>query len=733
MKRNKLSYFEGRKRVTSTLLLTMVGIFLLGAFSFQMLAQQVTKAFEANIEKEVMEISRQNAETVRQTLLAKQQFMRSIAADFSNGAPQTKEQILERLRSYAPFYQFYNMGVIEANGKGYTLDGKCLDLQSMDYYQRGFQGESMITKSYPSAVGNGEMLNIITAPVRNGDEVQYVITATYQSASFADLLNRSFFEGAGKSIVVDREEQAVITLEDGQVNSYQPLAQYVNEQEDLEEQIFTFSYQGRSYLSHMETLDIEDWHLLTFVEKERAFAEIEQLKREIIGLIAGFNLLLSLIVAVFFFLYHHYQHKVDILLFHDELLGENNFTFYQMNFSNESKGQGKADSILVFDIDRFQSLNLFYGKENGRRLLQYVNRAFKEEMNNAQLYRDHFDHFIAVMHTQDERKIIDDLQKLMKRIETDVKKGAVIPFTLSFGICAIKGSTDLMTVLTNAVLAKNTIKHDLWRKYAFFEEEMKKDSLQRMEMEAMFNQAVDNHEFKVYYQPKYDMRTKKVIGSEALLRWIRGQQMVRSPAQFIPQFERNGQILHLDAVVILQVCRQMAEMAAQGINVLPVSINLSRLHLKDPWIIAEIREWIQEYQLDPKLLIFEITERAFFDDAHMMRSLVKKLHALGCRVDMDDYGTGASSLQSLAHIDFDGIKLDRSFVTGIGNDKMESVIKATIDLVQRLQLQLVAEGVETLQQAEFLLANGCCYAQGYYFAQALSKDVYIQLLREEAV
>ena len=123
MKRKKPDYFQGRKRLRSTLLLTMVGIFLLGAISFQLLVQQITRSFETNIQKEVIEISRQNAETVRRELTAKQQFMLAIAEDFSNGSRQTKEQILAHLRSYAPLYQFYNMGVIESDGTGYTLDG----------------------------------------------------------------------------------------------------------------------------------------------------------------------------------------------------------------------------------------------------------------------------------------------------------------------------------------------------------------------------------------------------------------------------------------------------------------------------------------------------------------------------------------------------------------------------------------------------------------------------------
>lgn len=122
----------------------------------------------------------------------------------------------------------------------------------------------------------------------------------------------------------------------------------------------------------------------------------------------------------------------------------------------------------------------------------------------------------------------------------------------------------------------------------------------------------------------------------------------------------------------------------------PVSINLSRLHLHDQRIIQKLRQLIKEYRIDPSKLAFEITESAFYDEIKPMKSLVEQLHAIGCRVDMDDYGTGISSLQSLANIEFCAIKLDRSFVSGIGNQKMESVIQATIDLARRLRLQLVA-------------------------------------------
>lgn len=222
-----------------------------------------------------------------------------------------------------------------------------------------------------------------------------------------------------------------------------------------------------------------------------------------------------------------------------------------------------------------------------------------------------------------------------------------------------------------------------------------------------------------------------MIGSEALVRWMHPVQGFISPQDFIPCMEECGKIIDLDEQVLEIVCRDLQKMMHSSLEILPVSINLSRLHLHDQRIVQKLRQLIKEYRIDPSKLAFEITESAFYDEIKPMKRLVEQLHAIGCRVDMDDYGTGISSLQSLANIDFDVIKLDRSFVNGIGNQKMESVIQATIDLARRLRLQLVAEGVENEQQRTFLLENGCCFAQGYYYSRALCADEYMQRIRAQ--
>lgn len=732
------NYFDMKRTTRNALLSGAAGIFLLGTISFHLLETKVMHAFEQSIRDDVAEMSEQNAKIVHNELLSRQSVLQTLADDISRGNAISREEILRRMESYAKYYQFYTMGVIDASGLCETIEGEQLDVSDMEYYKEGFKGASMITKSYPSVSDEEQMLNIITAPVYGPEgTVRFVLSATYEASHFYDLLNVSSFHGAGNSMVVDSEENSVITLSDGEVNRLDDLLEEMqknagaNQALLTEKEFLTFHYQGKEYLAHLADIGIENWHLLTYVDKESAFARVDQLERDILWIIGGLGMLLSMIILCSLLLYRHYHKKINTIVFVDDLLQKKNFNYFRMYFQTLPAEEQNQYCFIVFDIDRFKALNLLYGTKRGDWLLRYIDRIMAEEIKDILLYRSHGDHFVAALRTDDETVVESKLSAVLSRIDKDVKKGSCVPFSLSMGICMFCEGKDLHTVLVNASIAKYTVKNHAGKKYAFFDKQMKEQSLQRIQMESMCDAALEKHEFIVYYQPKFDMRNNVMIGSEALVRWPHPVQGFISPQDFIPCMEECGKIIDLDEQVLEIVCRDLQKMMHSSLEILPVSINLSRLHLHDQRIIQKLRQLIKEYRIDPSKLAFEITESAFYDEIKPMKSLVEQLHAIGCRVDMDDYGTGISSLQSLANIDFDVIKLDRSFVSGIGNQKMESVIQATIDLARRLRLQLVAEGVENEQQRTFLLENGCCFAQGYYYSRALCADEYMQKIRSQ--
>lgn len=252
-----------------------------------------------------------------------------------------------------------------------------------------------------------------------------------------------------------------------------------------------------------------------------------------------------------------------------------------------------------------------------------------------------------------------------------------------------------------------------------------REHARRRQMERIFGKALANHEFCVWYQPKHDMRTGEICGAEALVRWEKENGEIISPAQFIPEFEKTGQIIALDEEVLRIVCRDIREAKKEGTDMSPVSVNLSKVNILGRETALRIRRITQECDIRAGELSFEITEStAVSHDKEDMDELVDSLHEMGFQVDMDDYGTGSSTLKSLADTHFDTLKLDRSFISLIGSPKMDTIVRSTIHMVEELHMNVVAEGVETQEQVKFLLENQCFTAQGYYFSRPLTGKAY---------
>ena len=227
-------------------------------------------------------------------------------------------------------------------------------------------------------------------------------------------------------------------------------------------------------------------------------------------------------------------------------------------------------------------------------------------------------------------------------------------------------------------------------------------------------------QFQVYYQPKHDCVTGKVIGAEALIRWNHPEYGFMSPGQFIPLFERNGFITKIDSYVIRKVCEDLREWKEKRLKAVPVSINASRRDFFEKGWIDEQLEIIKSKSIEPGLLHIEVTESLYVENAEVIIEQVKKIQSFGHLIEMDDFGSGYSSLGMLAEFPLDVVKLDISFVRRI--DINEVVIEAIINLAHKMGFEVVAEGVETEKQYEILKRLGCDCIQGFYFSKPLNRD-----------
>jgi len=248
------------------------------------------------------------------------------------------------------------------------------------------------------------------------------------------------------------------------------------------------------------------------------------------------------------------------------------------------------------------------------------------------------------------------------------------------------------------------------------------------------NQALENGDFKVFLQPKYDFKTEKAVGAEALVRWQHPKKGMIKPDSFIPIFEKNGFVTKIDLFVFEEICKMQKAWAAEGREPMIISINQSRLHLRNPAYVATLKSIIERYDVNPGMIELELTESAFFCNMNIVFDVTRRLHKIGFRLSIDDFGSGYSSLNILKDIFIDVIKLDREFLKESSDaTRGIKVIKSIIAMAIDLGIETVAEGVETREQVELLREMGCNLAQGFYYAKPMAIPQFVKLLEHEKV
>ena len=245
-----------------------------------------------------------------------------------------------------------------------------------------------------------------------------------------------------------------------------------------------------------------------------------------------------------------------------------------------------------------------------------------------------------------------------------------------------------------------------------------------------FDRALQNGEFRVWYQPQVDLCTGELHGAEALVRWQRNGALL-PPSQFLPDLERSGRIVELDELVLRTVCADVRRAEEQGVRMGVVSVNLSRMHLGRPDAASRIGRTARREGAKPEDIVFELTESVRGSDTP--QPLMEDLRQMGFAISLDDYGTGFSTLKSLAGTEFDILKLDRFFVSRIGEPRADAIVRSTLLLAGSLGASVVAEGVETPEQARFLTESGCRTAQGFYFHRPMPLDEYLRHAAEGGI
>ena len=389
-------------------------------------------------------------------------------------------------------------------------------------------------------------------------------------------------------------------------------------------------------------------------------------------------------------------------------------------------------ALLYIDIHQFKQINDQHGHDAGDRVLRAFVAQLQQSLPGDALFSRHAgDEFVVVLpHMDTVGEAASLAQVLLNQGEqTRVDGLAELGVHLGIGISVYPDdAADPESLLQHAETALAAIRSQGIHGYRFFTPSMNERTRARRGIEADLRQALSRHQLSLYYQPKIDARSGRIVGAEALLRWhVRGAELYK-PDQFIPIAEDTGLILPIGNWVLRQACRQARLWQEQGRRI-PVSVNVSPLQFQHADFQGWLEEVLEESGLDPALLELELTERMMMSGGDSSTTLLRRIRKRGVRLSLDDFGTGYCSLSYLKHFPIDTLKIDRVFVRDVIDDADTATItRAIIEMARRLDKQVVAEGVETPEQAAFLRAAGCTELQGFLFAKAVPPDEFEKLL-----
>lgn len=390
---------------------------------------------------------------------------------------------------------------------------------------------------------------------------------------------------------------------------------------------------------------------------------------------------------------------------------------------------GGGDFVMMcMDGIGFKMVNTRYGTKMGDQVLKSIADRMNHAMDNSISIkmRNRADRFYAVV--PNDRQLLDNILTAFEN--TDY--GLPFPIVIRIGLYVIDHREEqIESVMNKALLAMESLKNEIKRTVAWYEDSMMDEAMLRQKILEELPTAMKEKQLVPYFQPKYDYLEKRWIGAEALIRWIHPQMGFLSPGRFIPLLEKSGNIREVDLYFLEQVCICQRQWKDANIGTLRVSVNFSQMDFGTEDFTSQVFDVLDKYQLTGEDIRFEITETAYMNDPEKLIAFVEYAHERGFLVDMDDFGSGYSSLSMLDKMHVDALKLDMNMTAmHTEQDRKEHIVGAIVRMAGWLKMETVGEGVETKEQADYLSNLGCTYMQGYYFSRPLPQEAYRDVLSE---
>ena len=602
------------------------------------------------------------------------------------------------------------------------------------------------TKAYVSDVAAQLALDIDNRlSLYQENNIIGVLGGTGNKESMQRLIQPVSFDGQGLTCIADTEGNVVISptdldpfmrlddifKEDSEETTVRNIKRMQENMKEGKDGVFSFvAVDGRELILSYNILKSYDWVLLTLVPADLISYETDRYVIQTFAIVAGTILLFLFFLLILLFIYRNNRRHLEYIAFVDAVTGGMNNAAFCLKLRETLKSARRNEyTVAVINIRNFKMINESFGTHEGDRTLHYCMQILRKNVKEGEIAaRGNADDFFLCLKEGNRNIVAARLQEIVREINS-FNENLENPYHLSFrqGAYLIDEPDLDSTIIQDRVMTACMNQQEFGENSCvFYDICFTQKMKQEHELNAMFRGALENGDFKVYFQPKVSLEGEKTAGAEALVRWQHSEEGMISPGDFIPLFEKNGNICMLDCYVFEEVCRTIDRWRREGRKLFPVSVNLSRQHFKRNDFLNQFADVAAKYRIPEGLLELELTESIFFDDNSiaMVRESINRMHELGFKCSLDDFGSGFSSLGLLKEFDVDTIKLDRRFFLDMSKPKAEDVVECLIDLAGRLKVKTVAEGIETQEQIDFLKQIHCDMVQGFFYSRPLRAEEF---------
>ncbi len=638
--------------------------------------------------------------------------------------------------------------VIDVNGIAYLSNGTLSNVAHNAFYKIALAGESYATEPYISEY-SGEEVFTVSVPIYVEDKIDGVLAVEY-STEYMHTILTSFTDERGLSLILNSDSNILVNssnlnitfdaFQSAQFNNGASFDSIVTDFKLGNSGSVSYTIGGVKKYGEYRPIMVNDWILFFEISEENLTESYEAITQQMI--INTIIVILFAIIIVFYVISSKNEDakKLEKAAYYDELTGIPNLLKFKLMVSDILKKNANENFTMIkMDIVDFKVINEMFGYDAGNIVINCIAQTGKTaEKKNKKFIQARISNEEFMLFANSD--FFENLAQTAKVYEQHFK--SLLPefsehqFAFRYGRYYIKpGETDINDIVNKTNIAHSHAKKNRIANIWDYDEEFRLKVLKDTQIANKMHKALENEEFKVYLQPKYSLNNTKIVGAEALVRWVQYDGAMVFPNDFIPLFEQNGFIVQLDKYMLSQVCRLLKKWQDMNIKLVPISVNFARLHLQNKNFVNEIQNIVSQYGINTKYIEIELTESTVIENEKQLKKLIKQLHKAGFLVSIDDFGSGYSSLGMLKTFDVDTLKLDRSFFIEDEDEheqhKGELVIKSIIELANSIGMYTVAEGIENEKQKNFLNAINCSAAQGYYFSKPVPISDFENLYFEE--